>query len=572
MSNLFATLGLAGSALSSASAAVRTVGQNIANANTEGYTRQRVELHAREGVDQGRVKLGGGVDLVRVGRVLDRRLEELLRGARSALGELSTRDRVLGRIEALLGELDGDSIISALERFFEAAEDLANRPEDHSARALFASRGEELAAGFRSRDRDLLELRRDLEREVETAVGEINRLSGEIASLNRQIVAAEGGGTNPGTANELRDQREELVKQLSEIVEVKAIETTAGSLNILAGSDFLVLDGNAKSLVLDTDADDGVLVSDVRFESDGKRLAIRGGRLLGLVESRDRTVVDIRSELDSLARAIIGEFNRVHSTGEGLLRWRELTATTRVTDPSAPLSSLALVPPARNGSFDLRVVREATGEVDTYNIEVDLDGLGGGDTSLADLVARINAAVGADHPTFVASVTRDGQLRIESGDVDLSFSFAGDSSGALAGLGAATFFQGTRALDIAVNAAVADDPRLIATGSGGGPTDSSGIARLIALRDAAVLEDGGATFEEFYRGTVGMIGVDRARARDQLANQRVIADHLANERAAISGVNLDDESIDLLRHQRAYQGAARYLSIVDSLMEALLNA
>jgi flagellar hook-associated protein 1 FlgK len=572
MSSLFTSLGVAGSALSAAGTAVRTVGQNIANANSEGYTRQRVQLIARLAQDMVRFQIGTGVEVARIERVLDRRLEEMLRDARSSLGDLDARDRVLGRVETLLGELDGDSIASALSLFFDAAENLVNQPQDHSARSLMAARGADLALTIRRVDAGLRDLRRDQESEVAAAVEEVNRLAVEIAQLNDQVVAAENGGQDRGAANDLRDRREELVKRLSDLVKVKVVETSSGSLNVLSGSDFLVLDTTAHALALQTEPNGDVLVSQVRFASDGKGLALRGGKLQALLDLRDRQIPDLRGEIDGLAKAVISEVNRIHSQGEGLARFQELTGATAVSDPRVSLAASGLLPRAKNGSFDLRIASGDAGQVQTYNVSVDLDGLNGDDTTLEGLAAAINAAVGPDHPQVVARVTREGRLSIESGDPSVKFGFGNDTSGVLAGLGLNTFFTGRGAADVEVNRLIQDDPRFIATGRGAGETDATNVSALAALRDAKVLAGGGATLEDFYRGTAGVLGVDRARAQGLLQNQLAVLEHLQNERAAVSGVNIDEESIDLMRHQRAYEGAARVLTVIDSLLETLLNA
>jgi len=565
MPSLFTSLGLAGSALQAAGAAVRTSGHNISNANTEGYTRQRVQMAARQAEQFGSLQIGTGVEISQVERIMDQRLEDLIRQAFSSLGNLETQDRVLGRVEALLGELDGDSIGAALSRFFDALEELANRPEDHATRTLLVASGDDLASTIHARDQELRELREDLEAEVHTAVDEINRITGEIAALNQEVINAEMGGRNLGTANDLRDRREALVKQLSELLSVRAVETSTGSLNILSGSDFLVFGKDSKELVLDAAVDGDVVVSRIRFSSDGKLLTVNGGKLAGLLECRDQTLVDIRNEINNLTQALITSVNEIHASGVGIERWRSATSTATVQNPTQPLSGADLLPPIRNGSFDLKIYNENTGLVDTYNIRVSPE------ISLEELATRIQGAVAAEHPQISATVTIQGRLEIRSSDPDLSFYFAGDTSGALAGLGLGTFFTGTGASDIGMNEALVEDPRLIATGQGGGPTDTSNVSALAALRDEKLLEDGGATLEEFYQGLAGVVGVNRARARDLLENQRTVSEHLQNERAAISGVNLDEESIDLMRYQRAYQGAARFLSVIDTLLETLLS-
>jgi flagellar hook-associated protein 1 len=566
MAGLFTSLGLAGSALDAASAAVRTTGQNIANANTEGYTRQRVQLSARPADQAGSgVQIGTGVQISRVERLMDGRLEEQIRNAGASLADLEARDRTLGRIEDILGDLDSNSIASALSDFFDAASDLANRPEDHAARALLLAKGDDLAVAFQTRDEALRDLRKDVETEVATSVGEVNSLASQIAVLNGKITESENGGIDSQSANDLRDKREELVKQLADLVGVRTVETATGSLNVLVGSDFLVFGDTAMPLTLDSSADGDVVVSTVRFEVDGKPVTIASGKLAGLIEMRDSSITSLREDLDRLASALISEVNRVHTGGEGLVGWTDATSTAAVADPNAALSEAGLVPEPVNGSFELHVANANTGLTDTYTIRVDPG------TTVNEIASRINAAVASEHPQITASVTIDGRLRIRSAEESLTFTFGNDSSGALAGLGLGTFFSGTGASGMAVNQALVDDPRLIATGQGGGATDAANIQAIIALRDSMVLEDGSATFEEYYQGVVGVLGVDRSRATELLENGQAIAEHLQNQRSAISGVNMDEESIDLIRYQRAYQGAARFLTVIDSLLEALLS-
>jgi flagellar hook-associated protein 1 FlgK len=566
MAGLFTSLGLAGTALEAAGAAVRTVGQNIANANADGYTRQRVQMVATPADELGRIEIGTGVEVARVERIMDGRMEELIRDSLSSLGDLDVRDRILGRIEDILGNLDDDSIATALSEFFAAAEDLASRPEDHSARTLFLARAEDLASAFRVRDEGLRSLRADVEAEVVTCVDNANRLAEEIAALNDQIVSAENGGLDVSAANDLRDRRGALLKELSEIVGVKAIETSQGAVNVLSGSDFLVLGDQAMELTLDTATDGDVVVSTVRFAADGKALVTNGGKLEGLLACRDATISEVRGEVDLLARTVIAEVNRIHSSGIGLVGWSDATGTTAVADPDSSLADAGLVPPAVAGYFDLKVVNETTGLTDTYAVSVP-EG-----ASLRDIATAIRDAASVEHPDFQASVTLDGRLRVSTGDPDLTFWFSGDTSGAIAGLGLGTLFTGSDASDIGVNAALIENPSLVSTGLGDGPTDGRTIEAIIALRDAKILEDGGATLEEYTNGFVGALGVERSRASDLLSNEQAINEHLENERSSISGVNIDDESLDLIRYQRAYQGAARFLTIVDSLLEALLNA
>ncbi|MFQ5654708.1 MAG: flagellar basal body rod C-terminal domain-containing protein, partial [Planctomycetota bacterium] len=313
------------------------------------------------------------------------------------------------------------------------------------------------------------------------------------------------------------------------------------------------------------------LLHRVRFAADGSPLSPRGGRIAALLEGRDTIAPELRANLDSIAGALIGELNRLHTGGEGLARYTEVRALHAVGDRTAPLSGAGYPFPIEGGSFSLQVMNEGNDTRETYVLPIDLDGVGGDDTSLDDLVTWINSVVGAAHPEIQARVTIDGYLEIESTSSSLTFTFRDDDSGFLAAAGIHTLFEGASARDIEVNRNLIADPALLSTGRGGGAGDNSVVIDMLGLRDAALLP-GGTTFEGYYTSVVGRIGVRGAEARDLLQNQEAITNHLENQRQALSGVNIDEEAISLIRYQRAYQGAARFLTVVDRLLETLINS
>ncbi|MBI4585796.1 MAG: flagellar hook-associated protein FlgK [Planctomycetes bacterium] len=571
MSSIFTSLKVAGSALHAASAAVRTVGHNIANGGNEDYNRQRVNLVANQPDVLGNLQIGNGVELKRIERILDQRVETLLRDARSAFSMLHAKDRALERLEQIFNELDGTGLSSAISKFFDAAADLANNPADIPTRQVFISTAQTLAGVFRSQDREIHDFRKDLNFQVEETVNRVNELTRSIADLNEKILGVEKGGVAIGTANDLRDQRDALTKQLADLVDIKVVETSTGVYNISHGSEFLVEGQTAQTLELDTGAEEGVPISEVRFSGSGRIYSGNGGALKGLLEARDTIAVKYLDEINALASGIILEVNKVHTGGEGLIGWSDLRSSEAVESINAALNEAGLPFTPRTGSFDLRVRDTVTGLVKNYNLRVDLDGLNGDDTSLQDLADSIDAQAGADFPELEASITLDNRLRIRSSSDRITFSFANDNSYVLSGLGVAGFFTGSDATDIAVSSDITGDPRLVAAGQGDGPLDPRNILAISALRNTPLLGDDSQTFEEFYQRTVGLLGIERRETKNRLENQGVIKEHLENERAAISGVNVDEESIELIKYQRMFQGAARYLSVVDTMLDSLLD-
>ena len=568
---MLSALKIGTSALNAAAIGIQTAGNNIANAGDDKFSRQRVELASTASNGDAPVLIGTGVEVARIQRMVDETIENSLRNSQSRSEFLAAQDLILGRLEQVLNELDGTGIDAAISAFFDAAQSLVNDPEDLTARTILISAGETLASTFRERDQELLGIQEDLNSRVENAVLEINRLTMGIAELNSQVVVAESGSENVGTANDLRDKRYGLIDELSNLVDIKVVGTSNGSINITTGSDFLVENVEYSELSLDLSLNDDIELKNPKFINGGKLVRPDGGELGGLLQSRDDTVQDLRDDLSTLAASFIFEVNKLHSSGAGLSGLTDVTASESVDSVIGSLNNVGLPFTPKTGSFDFKVINEVSEQIKTFNIRVDLDGLNNNDTSLQDLVSTINTTLQTDFPGISASIDSTQHLRIQSTDSNLSFFFANDNSDVLASLGVSGFFTGSRAGDMDVSESLVNDPNLLAAGLGDGPEDGRNMAEIALLREKNVLQGEQATFQEFYTGIVGVIGVEKAQVANLLENQESIRLHFQNERASFSGVNIDEESVDLIKFQKMYQGAARYIGVVDSLLEELLN-
>jgi flagellar hook-associated protein 1 FlgK len=290
--------------------------------------------------------------------------------------------------------------------------------------------------------------------------------------------------------------------------------------------------------------------------------------------ARDEQAFPRMTDLDDLARAIIAEVNAMHADGQGLTPMRFVVSTETVADMDAPLNSMAagLLNPPIDGSFFIAVADDATGTPIAYRIDVDLDGQGD-DTSLADLVAAINANVNG----VTASVTADQRLSLQA-DQGFSFTFGHDgqqfrtdSSKTLAALGINTFFTGSSAADIAVREELHTDSGLLAAGTVNRPGDGINAGRIAGVIDAASTHLNGMSILAGYNAIANGIATAGASAANKLEASGAVQEALAAQRESISGVSLDEEAIDLLRFERAFQGAARFVNTVDRLMQELVN-
>lgn len=653
--SLFSSLNVGLQSILANQAALQTTGHNMANATTPGFSRQRVELVNMRPTDMVFAQLGTGVSVGAIRRIVDQSLEGRLADANSSLGNLKVRQDTLSRIESTFNELQDNSISDRLERFFQSLDDLANHPAESSTRSEVLAQAQSVADEINLTGTRLRELRKELNDTVKAQVADLNRMAGEVAQLNDEIRNSENGGNDFGSANDLRDRRDLLVRQIAEVVNVRALETPQGAVNLLIGSNYLVFHKQAYNLQLSTTVDEGVEVSTAYFETTGIIPDLRGGTLKGTFDTRDGVLPAFQRDLDELARAFAFEVNRVHAEGFGLERYSDLTSVYPVAPGSLPVggaplatngrisgtpSTTAITDPAlagypdgffvgqdivmmdganygqrrrvvafeggtgtlfydrpfgtspanrdtfqltslphtlKNGSFDLRIVNELTGRIDTFNIEIDLDNLPApppsGDSTLDSVIGEINAETGAVYPpgTITASRTTDGKLRLVSTASNLKIGFGTDSSGFLASIGLHTLFTGNSATTLGLNPELAQNPELVAAGLLPIDGDNANARRLADLRNTKFLDSGTATFEDFYQGLIGDVAVQTREGVDRFEHQSVLTQQIENERERLSGVNLDEEAVNLITYQRAFQASAQFLKVVDDLLATLVN-
>ncbi|MCP4590815.1 MAG: flagellar hook-associated protein FlgK [bacterium] len=572
MSLVNSALQIGRSALMSYQSALQVLGNNVSNAGNPDYTRQSAGLSSLNGISlpEG-FRPGAGVALTSLQRNLDEALEQRLRISLGNQQAVQAEDRSISQIEVLFDELTGVGLAGQMSAFFNAMTEVNNDPADTAIRSVAVAEGAALASSLRGLRSELIALGVDADSQISTLVEQANGIAQDLARLNTEIVAAEAGGRAPASA--LRDQRDAQLRELAEIVDVDTRIQPDGSLYVFIGSEALIQGGVARSLKTEQELNGEFSRTAVRFEDSGADVSPRGGALLGLITARDEHAYGGLDRLDQLAGGLIADVNRVHSEGQGLVGFTSLTGTVRVDDTTAALNStdagLGLAP--QNGSFFLVVTDDSTGTPVAYQIDIDLDGTGT-DATLDSVVAQINATVTG----VTASVTVDNNLRLDA-DAGRSFTFGydgqlfrEDTSDALAALGINTLFTGADASDIQVNSLFEGHPELLAAGMVNLPGDGGNAARLAELDTAASAQLGDVSILDFYNNIVGDVAVSAATVHSSLEATSAVAASLQSEKEAISGVSLDEEAIDLLKYERAFQGAARYISVVDQLMDEML--
>lgn len=566
MSILGANLSIGRAALATYQSALAISGQNIANVGNPDYARQSGRLSALDGgLTLSGVAPGSGVALDRLVRHFDGAVEGRLRQALSNRSGAETTQRTLAQLESLYNELTDADLSSGLSAFFGHFSTLQLNPQDSATRGLILSSAESLSGEFRRVRSGLVEQVRDLNVGAEQAVARADEIAREIADLNVAIM--DGDARASGGGNALRDRRDGLLRELAEYLDIHVREQANGSVSVYVNSDPLVQEGRSRGLHVQKELQDGLEIFQVRFNDDNGLVRFRDGQLAGVVLTRDRQVRAQISKLDQLAAAMIYEVNRVHSTGVGLEGYESLTGGLAVQDANAALTSPAagLRFPVQNGVMIVHVRNQASGQEITRQIEIDLDGIGGNDTTLQSLADDLGAV-----PGLTSVVTADGRLQIVA-DNGSEVWFSEDTSGALAALGVGAFFDGQDAATIEVRAEVQGNQNLIAAARSGAPGDGDNAARLALLMEASSSLLGGKSIQQSHSDLYSAVAVATASAQTRFDAADAVYSSLLAQREAISGVSLDEEAINLTKFQTAFAGAARYVGVVQQMSDVILS-
>jgi len=562
--SLWGTLNVGRSALASNQIALQTVGNNIANAGNENYTRQRVELETTTPQEiRSGIFVGTGVDVADIRRSIDNALEARLRSANSDTEAANQTSTWLSRVESVFNELTDQDLSTSMSTFFTSWSTLANKPQDIGQRQVVLQTGQTLATQIRSTRSQISALTNDADVQLRGLADSVNKLTSQIASLNQQISTAEGA---QGTANSLRDQRDGVIKELAKHVNVNTNEQANGMVDIFIGNDPLVTDITPRSMsLLRETARDGEQTLRLVYDNNGGPVNATSGVVGSTLAARE-TIKETLNKIDSLAGALIFELNKVHSSGQGLQGASSITSQNVVTETSAALNSdeadLDFKP--GNGSFVVHVKDKATGATTSSLVSVKLDGTGT-QTSLDSLASSID---GIDN---ISASISSGKLSVSADSSAVEISFSQDSSGTLAALGIGSFYKGTDGRDIAVSDNIASDVRLLAASRNGQGGDNQTALAIAALQTQSMGSLNGQNLKDTYQGTVNEISGKVAGARQDADSFRAVQDSLQAQREAVSGVSMDEEAISLLRYQRAYQGAARVVQVADELMQTLLR-
>ena len=552
------------SAILASQAAIQVAGNNMANAATPGYNRQVARLSPSRPEYIGRAGfIGTGVQLSRIVRTVDTALQNRTRSAVSEENAAGIDQRFLNAIESIRNELTDQDLSSRLSAFFNSFSELSNNPNDEAVRTVVIQQGSGLTTAMRELRNEHVNVRTEIDRALGATIRTADGLLDQIASVNRQVVESEQGGS--GQANALRDRRDELVNEVAKYIPISTVEQPNGALDVFVGSIPVVLAGESRGITLRTDSSGDSTTLSLRVKADGSTLNPDGGQVGALFRQRGDNVDPAIEDLDTLARELAFQVNRIHSQAQGTKGWQSVTGLNGVLDTTTNLAADATGIPfdIRNGSFELHVTNQATGLRTTVVIAVDPN-----TTSMDQLAAQISAAMPGG--TGNASVTADRTLKLTANS-GYELTFSNDSSGVLAALGVNSFVGGSDASDLVINDAIAGDPRLLASGQGHVLGSNAAALDIARLEDTTVDSLGGRSLRGFWQSATTSLAVRTESANTKADSSRLVRESLDAQVQATSGVSLDEESINMLSYQRQFQAAARFIATVDETLQTLLS-
>jgi len=315
MPGLFQAIEVGKRALLSHQLNLQTIGHNIANVNTPGYSRQRVRITATMPEYNALGTIGTGVTVTDIRHVRDLFLGAQLRNETKSLGQWSYKEKIMSQLEGLFNEPNDNTLSDLLNDFWDAWSDLSTSPSSTSHRVAVVEYTNLLTNRFHELAGQLSNLRDAIDRDMVAMTDDVNRLTAEIARLNQHIKVQELGGDH---ANDLRDTRDRLLDEMSEFVDVNTIEQENGQVIVFIGA-MAVVDGTY-SVNINTEVfnDGGVVKHRLVWENSGTTIKNANGQLKGLLDARDDVVPRYLAELDRLAQEVIQQVNALHNTGYGL--------------------------------------------------------------------------------------------------------------------------------------------------------------------------------------------------------------------------------------------------------------
>ena len=619
MANSFAGIEIGKRSLMAHSTQIQTAGHNISNADTEGYSRQRVIVKSfepiyRPDLERAMVpgQIGQGCDVESINRIKDELLESRIVEQKNVESYWETRDKYYSMIESVYNEPNDVSVRTNMDKFWQGWQELSTYPESDAARLAVVVRGQTLTNSIQQQYKSLRGIGDQINGAIEAVVKQVNDLSRQIASVNGEIVRSKGLGDNP---NDLMDRRDLLVEKLSSLINVTVTQKDPDEFMVHTDGQIIVQGSLARQIEtvgqLDNNGYGKLMWSDTKLDAE-----FHGGTLGALVELRDK---DIRTEIQSLntmALNFADLVNDVHrnaigknnTTGLDFFVQHDFVENVNgnydrngdgVEDTSyifRMTGTNALKMQEQIGLSGTMTINGASGNIDVAYFSTDtvedvinrINDSNGEVKAYLDrnscLVLKATSSNGMENPDFVIRHVEDSGM------------FLTGYSGILQGSGAdnAYDFNRANAVDvlagaqfavspvlnpsayIEVNGLIQNDVSSVAAAFKNSqgfaePSDGRAAVEMAAIRNTKIMIGSQRTFDDYFADTITNVGLKGEQAQNQLATQNKIMGDLRDLRDSISGVNIDEELADIIKFQHGYNVAAKFISVQDELLDTLIN-
>lgn len=528
--------------------AIEVTSENIANVNTDGYSRQRTILETGPTTLANGFPLGSGVKLAAVQRSYDGLLQLQLVNNTSTYNQSLSRQTALQQLEPLFNELTSDGLNDSMQQFFNAWQDLSVNPQGIPERQAVLTRAQIMVDNFQQVSTGLTDTQKTVNDMLTGITADISDKAKNIATLNSQISQAEQSGAN---ANELRDKRDLLIRQLSEDVGVSYFEAQDGTVSVsLPGGEELVTgylyrtvypSSSATSAIMITPlgnpppSSDSTTGTDITATVGGSNNSL--GKIGGILEVRDSVIPGYLDKLNELANAVAREVNTLHESGYGL---NGSTGNDLFTVSSTTLAGTT------TGSSNV------ISNIDTTGLSVGMAVSGPGIPAGTIITATpYSSPPAAAHSITLSTATT-------SANTNANYIFSGVNSATLS----------VAITDLNDLAASSTDP---ASSSGGAGNNENALSIAQIWETSLTFSSGSTSLGGFYNAFTSTVGVDLQSVNNEVSQGEAFLRQLDNLRESNSGVSLDEELTNLIKYQRAFQGCSKVLNTATEMLDTVLD-
>lgn len=555
------------SGFNAAQRALDIIGNNIANAATEGYHRQEIDLKSKNEVLIGGFPVGQGVNFARVVRVIDHLLDNEIVNQESSFSLISKELDTLKVMENAFGELSTSGLSRAMDNFYDTLHYLSSDPNDANLQHAVVTSAESLTYQFRSLGGVLNGIQDSIHADAVKTVERINLIASQISELNGEVSSAIARGMDP--VNTL-DHRDQLVTQLSRLTGVTVFKRENDSIDISLGNFSLVSGSTYSNMQLNLVGNgDSIDFSLSPAGSTVSISSISGGQLGGLFSLRNDIVKEVQSQLDNVATTMMTDINKIHTQAVG-----SSGSFTTLTSQMMP-DALSDFSPALGGTNAEEVIIRVTdsgGTVTTTVINIDASATTTDTmTSIAaqfDAIADISSSIDSAGK-MVITATGGAQFDF----LPVSPVTNSDTIGFLAAVGLNTFFSGTNAETITITNFISGSGGIGRIASSGTTSmeDNEAILEMAKYGDTISSNFGGYTPKGYYRQIATSLGSTISASQLRYDNTNSILRSLNQRRDEISGVDMNNEASKMLLFERMFQGMAKYIQIVTRTIDTVMT-